>query len=451
MNNIYKNKLKKLSGIFMFLVISSFASSPVFAAELSSEHSRVDSNPFKIQLSGKAFQLAATTKKKPARKAVKRSSRVRGADFDHLATGFPLSGAHNRAECTTCHVSGVFKGTPTKCAGCHDLGRARASTKKPSNHVRTVGECDQCHNTQTWTGARFDHAIIAPGTCSGCHNGGTATGKHGGHMVTTDSCDVCHTTRAWIPAGFNHSAVAPGTCATCHNGSTATGKPGGHVVTNSSCDVCHTTRAWLPASYDHTLVAPGTCLTCHGVTATGKPGGHVVTVASCDACHSTDRWLPANTYDHTAVAPGTCVICHNGGTASGLPGGHFSTARSCDDCHRLPPTNWSSTKPYTHLSGFYPGRHNSDVTCKKCHKGNSEVIVYENTTYLGFCASCHALKFMEKDHKKVDSPKLLYSLDNMVDNIKDCRVACHRYTDSTFTTVEKERKAGKHNVSDGGW
>jgi hypothetical protein len=161
-------------------------------------------------------------------------------------------------------------------------------------------------------------------------------------------------------------------------------------------------------------------------------------------------WIPATTYDHTAVAPGTCKTCHNGGTASGLPGGHFSTARSCDDCHRIPPSKWLPTKRYSHLSGNYPGNHNSGVTCIKCHKGNSEVIVYENTAYLPFCASCHGLEFLKKDHKKVDTPRLIYLVDDATHNIKDCRSACHEYSDSTFSTITKTRN-NKHNVSDGGW
>ena len=39
--------------------------------------------------------------------------------FDHLSTGFPLSGAHQVARCESCHVRGVFKGTPRQCASCH--------------------------------------------------------------------------------------------------------------------------------------------------------------------------------------------------------------------------------------------------------------------------------------------------------------------------------------------
>ena len=35
-----------------------------------------------------------------------------GLDFDHFATGYPLTGQHEFIECGVCHVNGVFKGTP---------------------------------------------------------------------------------------------------------------------------------------------------------------------------------------------------------------------------------------------------------------------------------------------------------------------------------------------------
>ena len=40
-------------------------------------------------------------------------------DFDHLRTGFPLTGAHERVDCRSCHVRGFFEGTPTRCGACH--------------------------------------------------------------------------------------------------------------------------------------------------------------------------------------------------------------------------------------------------------------------------------------------------------------------------------------------
>src|SRR5512134_1422185 len=124
--------------------------------------------------------------------------------FDHLRTGFPLSGAHQAVRCDSCHQRGVFKGTPTRCAACHTVGSRVASVVMPKNHIPVTQPCESCHNTATFAGARFTHVGIAPGTCATCHNGNQATGKPSGHMVTTASCDTCHRTSSYRPAFFNH-------------------------------------------------------------------------------------------------------------------------------------------------------------------------------------------------------------------------------------------------------
>jgi len=294
--------------------------------------------------------------------------------FDHIQTGFNLTGAHILTRCESCHIQGVFKGTPRDCATCHMAGNRMGATAKPAQHVPTTTPCESCHRTTGWTPASYSHAGVAPGACMTCHNGSMATGKPRGHVLTTSSCDSCHRTTAWFPAGFNHMGVAPGTCATCH-GVTATGKPNGHVVTTDSCDKCHRTTAWLPASFDHTGVVPGTCATCHGVTATGKPSGHVATTDSCDKCHSTTTWLGAS-FDHTGVVAGTCATCHNGTTAKGVGGGnpsqyplnsgqHVSTTLwpSCDSCHKSTTT---FTGASVHKSVVVP-----PGSCTSCHFRNS--------------------------------------------------------------------------------
>jgi hypothetical protein len=261
--------------------------------------------------------------------------------FDHIQTGFNLTGAHVLVPCEACHIQGVFKGTPRDCASCHMPGNRMGATSKPVRHLATIAPCDTCHRTTGWVPAFFSHVNVAPGTCLTCHNGSLATSKPNGHILTTSSCDTCHRTTAWSPAGFNHIGVLPGTCETCHNGTKATGKPGNHVSTSESCDVCHHTTAWLPAGYDHIGVVPGTCQTCHnGVTAKGVGGspttrypsysGHVPTLSwiSCDSCHnSTTTFLGAKVHGTVVITPGTCTSCHYRSSHEG------SGTQSCDKCH----------------------------------------------------------------------------------------------------------------------
>lgn len=295
-----------------------------------------------------------------AAQAVRHSS-----DFNHMRTGFPLTGVHINVECETCHTGGIFKGTPTDCAGCHTAGRRVVAPGKHATHIITNAPCESCHtNTVTFQGARYDHVGVQPNACGTCHNGGMVAGKPGGHLSTNASCDTCHRTSAWIPAGYNHIGVAPGSCETCHNGSTAPGKGPSHVVTTYACDSCHRTSAWVPAHYNHIGVTPGTCATCHnGTTAAGKPSDHVATTSSCDSCHMTTAWLPAG-YNHIGVVANTCANCH-GVTATGKPANHIPTAITdplhCDTCH-LSTTSWSSEKM----------NHNNALTgCKVCHNTGS--------------------------------------------------------------------------------
>src|SRR6185369_10153034 len=62
-----------------------------------------------------------------------------GGDFDHLRTGFGLSGAHNVTRCENCHIGGIFKGTPRDCESCHTGGSryARTNTVKSADHLPT--------------------------------------------------------------------------------------------------------------------------------------------------------------------------------------------------------------------------------------------------------------------------------------------------------------------------
>jgi hypothetical protein len=281
----------------------------------------------------------------------------RTSDFNHLKTGFPLTGAHINVDCETCHVGGVFKGTPTNCVGCHSAGRRVVAPFKPANHLITNAPCESCHtNTVSFLGARFNHIGVQPNACTTCHNGNMGPGKPSGHVATIASCDTCHRSSSWIPAGFDHlSAVPPvsGRCNQCHNGVTATGKYSLHLVTSASCDTCHTTgyTTFAGLKFNHAGVVPGACGTCHSGQTAGaptQPPGHIpYTGYGCDNCHrtppATTSFYPA-TMNHAVISLG-CSTCHNGayisqgvnfGGAKAKVAGHVSTTAQCNVCHHDP-------------------------------------------------------------------------------------------------------------------
>ena len=105
----------------------------------------------------------------------------KGASFDHGRTAFPLTGAHVSAACNSCHVNGIYRGTPTACVACH---------AEPAYHFGLFGsDCQSCHNTRTWVPASYNQEHGFP------LNHGDANG----------SCETCHP-----------SALSQYTCFNCH-------------------------------------------------------------------------------------------------------------------------------------------------------------------------------------------------------------------------------------------
>ena len=282
-----------------------------------------------------------------------------GRDFNHMTTGFALAGGHATAACETCHVGGVFKGTPRNCDGCHALGRRVLATPKSNAHIVTNAPCETCHfNTATFLGARFNHATARPGDCISCHSGRIARGKHAAHIATTYSCDQCHRSSAWIPASWNHTGSAYGgqDCKVCHNGSTArtftnTSWHGSYTTVGiMSCNSCHKNYTnFYITRYDHAPLL-GDCVLCHKSPALpgikGIPANHVYALTNlinqppqCQWCHSSAAtWIGMN---HSQVKPGTqCIACHLSGmsnfagmTQKGYGHKGFTVGQDCITCH----------------------------------------------------------------------------------------------------------------------
>lgn len=287
-----------------------------------------------------------------------------GRSFDHTTTGFPLLGGHAMAACETCHVAGVFKGTPRACDGCHAMGKRVVATPKSTSHIVTDAPCESCHfNTFTFLGARYNHGTAIPGQCLTCHNTRIATGRPADHNVgfkATDSCDHCHRTYAFTPASWNHVGVVPGSCenAGCHlagsgnrfTRATAVLPLGANhnkfgYTRTQSCDVCHNFVYWRPAM--HMPQAAPTCASCHdNVNAQGNPTSHTSFPSwptDCGQCHFTIQgsWLPAlggMPSNHIPFNAGTaCRNCHlspGGPPVTGAALHAWVTAYTCNNCHQ---------------------------------------------------------------------------------------------------------------------
>jgi len=326
------------------------------------------------------------------------------SDFNHNKTGFPLTGAHARVQCETCHAGGVFKGTATDCAGCHTVGRRVVAPAKSNSHIITTASCETCHtNAVTFLGARYNHIGVLPKTCLTCHNGRTAPGKPNNHIATSLSCDSCHRTSSWLPAGFDHAPPLDN-CDTCHKaGGKAKGVPANHVVVapGQACDACHKSgfTTFLGAFFDHTSQNTTVCTTCHVAGTYGaktKPTGHIPTgSANCDTCHVGTGYVSfaGSTMNHNAVTTIVCSTCHNGAYVSqkgtlglgALPknSGHIATGtKECGDCHLGRSSFLGGLFDHATASPAVAGR------CNSCHDGIKALGKTNTATHNGTSAQC---------------------------------------------------------------
>ncbi len=330
-----------------------------------------------------------------------------GPEFDHLRTGYPLTGSHASQRCEACHVNAVFKGTPRECDVCHTSGTrfARANVVKPSQHIPTTQACDTCHSTKSFIGAKFNHSGVLPGTCQTCHNGSLTQGKPADHIPTQAACDSCHRSSAWKPvAKLDHGSFNSSTnCSGCHNGSAATGMSAQHVPTGgTNCASCHNVSpaGWRPTKWNHTQVAvTAQCATCHSGNyppADGKVANHIPTQsvpalagANCDACHKSGfaAWSGGKLHSNASVSGG-CATCHSGAylNAVGKPATPIhANATTCESCHSST-TTWSAAK--VDHSSF-----NVSTNCASCHNGSAATGKPANHVPVGAtnCIACHSV------------------------------------------------------------
>lgn len=318
--------------------------------------------------------------------------------FNHMATGFPLTGMHASAECGSCHVGGIFKGTARNCSGCHTKGQRVVATAMSSRHLVTTDPCEVCHtNTVTFYGARYNHGRAVSHQCTTCHNGFTATGRPSNHSSAnkaSKSCDYCHRTYAWLPSSWNHFDTSS-SCETCHvaggegaayvknNIGGSTPKGYAHLPANNgiACRSCHRSyTTWYGAIYDH-AGAGSTCTSCHGtaigvgVSATPKTNTtvHQQTTDECSACHTTTAtWsgaLGAKPYNHIKYNTGTlCGSCHVGTSVkTGASLHSYVTTYTCNGCHQKGAQTACDGTPC--LGNIQTSSHEGSKTCNSsgCH------------------------------------------------------------------------------------
>jgi hypothetical protein len=147
-----------------------------------------------------------------------------GDDFDHNKFSFQITGKHVGLDCSRCHVNARsvsdLQVTLQDCYSCHHQD-------DPHDLVYGAG-CIECHSTEGWTPADFDHNL-------------SAFKLDGAHIHVP--CESCHTNQIF--------KGTPSTCISCH------AEPDVHAGRfGADCASCHTTAAWTPASYNGRIPSP---------------------------------------------------------------------------------------------------------------------------------------------------------------------------------------------------
>jgi len=346
-------------------------------------------------------------------------------DFDHDETGFPLRGAHSRADCEECHTeSGTYTGLDAACKSCHDDPHNSTQSKRP---LLGNGECEACHGDESWDALPLDLALFD-------HTRKSDVDYILEHDHVDVACDACHVDWAFVPLEYDR-------CEDCHR------DPHRADFGKKVCEDCHPRpKGWQVPNFNHNLTPykleglhaeKPTCFDCHGKHKTeplaygvcsdchGFPHNHQFEPTRCDTCHdvfTADFIMPAFDHDKTEFPlkgkhnDVTCVDCHGEGTQAVYKGLDHA---DCDSCHedehngKYEPTDCDvchdevgfEVESFDHDATRFPhtGKH-IGLECEKCHvEGSWKDIPFAS------CDDCH---HEENPHRSVVGP----------DQCEDCHV-----------------------------
>ncbi|MFN8165079.1 MAG: cytochrome c3 family protein [Bacteroidia bacterium] len=170
----------------------------------------------------------------------------------------PLSEGHIKLKekCSSCHspMRGVVV---EKCLECHkpdEIGKDDKgdSTKTIFHKFLSENNCLACHTDHKGLKPanslqKFQHDLIQSAVrddCSKCHQ----APADNVHSKFENRCVDCHQTDQWKGAHFDHSRLADNvSCTDCHE------RPSDqlHSQIRGNCKSCHSTDQWKPATFEH--------------------------------------------------------------------------------------------------------------------------------------------------------------------------------------------------------
>jgi len=366
--------------------------------------------------------------------------------FNHAASKYPLTGAHEKVDCVKCHAViqdanakqyVKYTGLPfEKCIGCHvDVHKGAFK-----------GTCESCHNTASWTRVTqmpgFDHsktkypllgkhkmvackdchthddfkAAVPFAKCTDCHQ----DAHHGQFRARADGgkCESCHTVDDWAPSTFGvkeHAATKyplegvhiPVACDKCHVPKGTKGQDTDFRITATLCKDCHEdihkgqfaaapslnrcetchnlkNKAWRPAVF---------ALAKHKETRFPLTGAHIA--VPCADCH---KEVPQGSVTPVKYKfdDMTCPVCHED-----IHRGEFrpqmeakkanGSLAGCEACHTT--VKWNELTHFDHAATKFPllGAHRG-VVCIDCHRPPAMELTLKNVDFTAapkLCSGCH--------------------------------------------------------------
>ncbi len=343
--------------------------------------------------------------------------------FSHDRTQFILSGAHQKAECASCHPvtrrSGKkfqqFKGTAAAgCISCH----------RDVHGGKFGNQCQSCHTVNSFNEInrnRFDHSktnfpligLHQKVNCSGCHTRGLTvqinhnnctdchSDFHRGEFISSAKsfeCSACHSVNSFAPSLFtiddhnnsnfkltgSHLAVSckschltssgwkfsiTETCINCHQNNH--GADLSDLINTNGCENCHQTKSWEAISFDH--------------NSTGFPLLDKHQKIRCGNCHQNKEAAAAKSFVFS-ITNENCETCHQDIHAGQFALNGLNDCLSCHTFENWIPNNFDHEKTRFPLSGAH-----SKLKCSACHneiEKNGVKFIRFKLEYFR-CAACH--------------------------------------------------------------
>ena len=255
-----------------------------------------------------------------------------------LSPGPLLKGHESlKQECLKCHKPFTGT-TSIQCISCHKQNDisirnvagsllSNDSTKVLFHREVAANTCIDCHTDHRGMAAAkalkpFIHAslsLLQQKECISCHK--NKKPQDALHRYAKGNCSECHGTNRWKPATFDHNKLTASSvkqCTICHK----TEQPNDnlHLQSQANCTTCHSTTAWKPATYNHDRYFrldgnhKARCATCHT-----DPGNYKK--YTCYNCHEHSQSRMVYKHEKEGIFNfQNCMKCHRDGSKEGGKG-----------------------------------------------------------------------------------------------------------------------------------